>query len=202
MLIIISHPYPLANEAYHINALFDEGLEIFHLRKPDMMIDRLRQLLDNIKPVYHHQIALHQHHKIINEYGITRLHFTEIKRKEMSEENLLQLKKRNNILSTSIHHTEDYLKLSSCFTYTFFGPVFNSISKEGYVSTLTDEFKFPVEDNHPKVIALGGISEANVRQALKMKFNGVAVLGAIWQKLDESIQKFKAIQQAWKQSGQ
>lgn len=202
MLVVISHPYPLTNEADYINALFDEGMEVFHLRQPDVLVDELKQLLDNIKPAYRSQIALHQHHEIKNEYGITRLHFTEVKRKGMSEKKFLQLTDSNNIFSTSIHQTEDYQKLSPCFSYTFFGPVFNSISKEGYTSTLSNGFIFPVEKSHSKVIAIGGINATNMRETMNMKFSGVAVLGAIWQKPNESIQQFKAIQKAWTQIDQ
>lgn len=202
MLVVISHPYMLANEAYYTNALFGEGLDVFHLRKPNVLGDELKQLLDNIKPAYCSKIALHQHHQIKNENGITRLHFTEVKRKEMSEEKMLQLTDLNNILSTSIHQTEDYQKLSPCFSYIFFGPVFNSISKQGYTSTLSNGFVFPVEKNHSKVIAIGGINARNIQEAMNMKFSGVAVLGAIWQKPNESIQQFKTIQKAWKQIDQ
>jgi thiamine-phosphate pyrophosphorylase len=202
MLIIISSPTTIANEADYINALFEEGLEILHLRKPDILGDELKLLFDNINPVYYSQIALHQHHEIINEKGIARLHFTEVKRKEMSEEGLKQLEKSNHILSTSIHQIEDYPQLSPCFSYTFFGPVFNSISKRGYTSTLSNGFVFPVEKSHSKVIAIGGINATNMQQAMNMKFNGVGVLGAIWEKPKESIQQFKAIQKAWKQADQ
>lgn len=202
MIIIISNPITIANEATIINALFDEGMDVFHLRKPDALSDELKQLLDNIKPDYHNKIALHQHHEIKNEYGITRLHLTEIKRKEMSEEKMLQLKDLNNILSTSIHQTEEYQKLLPCFSYTFFGPLFNSISKQGYTSHLSNGFVFPVEKNLSKVIAIGGINATNMQEAMNMKFSGIAVLGAIWQKPNESIQQFTAIQKAWKQIDQ
>ena len=202
MLIVVSNHLVIPNEARLINALFAEGLEVFHLRKPGATVDEVSRLLEEISPSNQSKISLHQHHSIANDFKIARLHFTEMKRQETDEGNLIQLKKSNFILSTSIHQTEEYKNLSSCFSYTFFGPVFNSISKEGYASTLTEEFKFPVKENRPKVIALGGIDATNMQTAMKMKFDGVAVLGAIWQKPEESIQKFKAIQQAWKQVDQ
>jgi thiamine-phosphate pyrophosphorylase len=93
---------------------------------------------------------------------------------------------------------EDYNNSLSSFTYTFFGPVFNSISKQGYTSAIKDDFIFPVKSDHPKVIALGGINVINIQKALNMQFSGVAALGTIWQKPDESIQQFKALQKAWK----
>lgn len=201
MLIVISNPTPIANEAIIINALFDEGLEVLHLRKQEAAVDELRGLIEKIHSKYHQQIALHQHHKIANDYGIKRWHFTEANRKQMNEEALIQLKMTNHILSTSIHQAEAYKSLSFSFEYAFFGPVFNSISKQGYIASLKDDFVFPIKNNHPKVIAIGGIDATNIQQAMDMKFNGAAVLGAIWQKPEESIQQFKAIQKAWKQTG-
>lgn len=201
MLIVISNPTPVAGEAALINTLFDEGMEVLHLRKLGVAVDEIKGLIEKIKLQYHHQIALHQHHELAGDFGINRLHFTEAKRKEMSEEALIKLKATNHILSTSIHKVEAYKSLSSSFDYTFFGPVFNSISKQGYTSTITDDFVFPVQIKHTKVIAIGGIDATNMQKAMDMKFNGIAALGAIWQKPDESIQQFKAIQKAWKQTG-
>ena len=199
MLVVISYPTAIADEANIINALFEAGLEILHLRKPEAHVDDLRELIEKISPQFHHQIALHQHHEMAGDFGMNRLHFTEAKRKEMSEEELTALK-ANTILSTSIHQTEAYNTLSSSFEYTFFGTVFNSISKQGYTSTLNDDFIFPVKKNHPKVIAIGGIDATNIQKVRDMKFDGIAALGTIWQKPEESIQQFKALQKAWKQT--
>jgi thiamine-phosphate pyrophosphorylase len=201
MLIVISCPTAVADEAGIINALFDEGLKILHLRKPGIEIDELNTLLRKIKPQYLHRIALHQHHAVACDFGIKRLHFTETLRKGSNEEELLHLINEKNILSTSSHQTMEYQNLSACFEYTFYGPVFNSISKQGYSSTLPDDFIFPVELNHPRPIAIGGIDVSNFKKALDMQFDGVAVLGTIWQNIDESIQKFKILQSAWIQTG-
>ena len=201
MLIVISCPTAVADEAGIINALFDEGLKILHLRKPGIVIDELSILLGKIKPQYRHQIALHQHYALADDFGTKRLHFAEIMRKELNEEKLLQLMSEKNVLTTSIHQTKEYRNLSSCFDYTFYGPVFNSISKQGYTSTIPDDFIFPVQLNHPNVIAIGGIDATNIQKAMDMQFYGVAVLGTIWQKPGESIQQFKALQKAWKQTG-
>jgi len=201
MLIVISYPTAVRDEATIINALFDDGLEIFHMRKPDTDVDELRKLLEKINPTYHHRIALHQHHEIAADYGIKRWHFTEVNRNKINEEALIQLKMANHILSTSIHQVEAFKGLPLSFDYTFFGPVLNSISKQGYISSLPADFIFPVEVNHPTLVALGGIDATTIHQVKLMQFKAIAVLGAIWQKPDESIQQFKAVQKAWMQTG-
>ena len=200
MVVVISSPIAVTNEAAIINALFDEGLEILHVRKPNIGVNEIRILVEKIKTQHHHRISLHQHHELAGEFGTKRLHFSEVNRKEMSAEELI-LKATNHILSTSIHQVEEYDGLPNLYNYTFFGPVFNSISKQGYTSTLSDDFVFPVQVNHPRVIAIGGIDATNIQQAMGMKFNGIAVVGAIWQNPVESIQQFNALQKAWMQTG-
>ena len=202
MLVVISNPTAVADEATIINQLFDEGLEILHVRKPGVTIDEIKLLLQKIKMQYHQRIALHQHHEISTDFSIKRLHYTATNRKEMSDEALIKLKADNYILSTSIHQVQEYNSLSAVFDYTFFGPVFNSISKPGYTAVIADDFIFTVLENYSKVVAIGGINATNILKVKEMQFNGAAVLGSIWQKPGESILQFKALQKAWKQTGQ
>ncbi len=201
MVVAITYSTAIADEATIINNLFDEGLEILHLRKPDVAIDEIRLLVQKIKMQYYHRISLHQHHELAFDFGIKRLHFTETNRRKMSDEMLMKLKEESYILSTSIHDVKEYNSLSTAIDYTFFGPVFNSISKLGYSAVIADDFIFPVQANHSKVIAIGGINATNILKAKEMQFHGAAVLGSIWQKPVESILQFKALQKAWKQTG-
>ena len=201
MLIVLSSEVAVVNEAKLINGLFDAGLKIFHLRKPNIEQKEIDILLNNVDAKYYAQIALHQHHQMAKEYGINRLHFTETKRKQTDNKVLIDLKANGKILTTSIHQVLEYAELSTCFAYTFFGPVFNSISKLGYASTMGRDFKMPVLQNHPKAIAIGGITGDNLQEAISKQFDGVAALGTIWQQPEHSIEQFKTLQKAWKQTG-
>ena len=198
MLVVISYPTGVADEATIMNNLFDAGLEILHVRKPYVSMDEIKLLLQKIKPQYYHRISLHQCHELADDFGIKRLHYTETNRKEMSTEMLIKLKAEKYILSTSIHQVQEYNKLFNIFDYTFFGPVFNSISKEGYTAVVTDDFIFPVQKNHSKVVAIGGICAENIKKVKQMQFNGAAALGTIWQNQHKSILEFKALQKEWK----
>lgn len=202
MLLVISNPTAVTDEANIINALFEEGLQIFHLRKPAMAVTEIDELMKKIEPAYYNRIAIHQHHQMAKQYSINRLHFTEPARKTADEQTFIQLKSAGCNLSTSIHQTNEYKNISPCFSYTFFGPVFNSISKQEYHSGITDDFVFPVLANHPEVIAIGGITTGNAQKAITMNFRSIAVLGAVWQNPDKSVEQFKALQKAWKQAGQ
>ena len=139
MLVVISNPEVIEDEAVIINQLFDEGMPLFHLRKPNYSREELTTLLNQIKSEYYSKISLHQYHEMTNDFGINRLHFTE-KNRLGTEEDMLQNLKTESILSTSVHSVGDYKNLGNTFEYSFFGPVFNSISKEGYHATLENGF--------------------------------------------------------------
>lgn len=187
MLIVVSDTGFRSDEAILINALFDEGLQLFHVRKPEASASAIQFLLEGINPVHLSKIALHQQHSLAEIVAIKRLHFPEAIRKKTAAEEWLQLKKRGYTLSTSIHRIEE--EIADVFDYAFFGPVFNSISKKGYTAMAGSTFNLQPS----KLVAIGGIDENNCTSALAMGFAGVAVLGAIWQN-DEPVKQFKKIQ--------
>ncbi|MCZ4243958.1 thiamine phosphate synthase [Pedobacter punctiformis] len=200
MLIVISSPVQIEEEAQYINGLFDAGLPLFHLRKPDYDEAGVEALLKKINQEHYPKIALHQQHQLANEFGIKRLHFTERLRKETDVALLDQYVNEGFILSTSIHEPEAYCSLGNPFSYCFIGPVFNSISKKNYPAK--SELRLPRKSNthlnlQTDLIALGGIDKHKVLEIKKLDFDGLAVLGAIWSNPVQSRIKFKEIQDLW-----
>ncbi|CAN5175256.1 thiamine phosphate synthase [soil metagenome] len=195
MLIVISEPDFIDNEANLINQLFDEGMQLFHLRKPDSSREKVKALLKQISSDHYNKIALHQHYKIAEEFGIKRIHYPEKIRKDTSENDFKKLKAAGHILSTSVHRIKKYKALSAEFDYTFLGPVFNSISKTGYTSARKEDFTLEENKTSVKVIALGGIKEVSIQEAFDLHFDGVAVLGAVWQQPETAVDNFKRIKE-------
>ncbi len=175
------------NEAQQINALFEAGLPFLHLRKPDSTESDLKSLLEAIDARFYSQIVVHQHFETAQEFGITRWHLTEYRRKVFEQENTEGgescFSKKGISLSTSIHRLEDYENLSIAFDYTFLSPVFDSISKKGYAALPINAVALQElrRLSSTKIVALGGISSQNCSKALEMGFDGVAVFGSIWQ---------------------
>lgn len=191
MLIVVADAVMRNHEAAIIDGLFEEGLQLFHLRKPQADAGDMERLLREINPVHRARIALHQHHELAGQFGINRLHYTEAQRKHTDEEEWLQKKEEGFCLSTSIHQVEE--AVPPAFDYAFFGPVFNSISKQGYEAVVPSGFRLPATAR--RLIAIGGIDENNCGSVLEMGFMGVAVLGTIWQS-DDPIGQFRKIQRA------
>jgi thiamine-phosphate pyrophosphorylase len=76
MLIIISPPKVLENEASLINQLFDSGMQLFHLRKPHATKEEVRLLLNEINPEYRKGVVLNQFYELSEEFGMNRFHFS------------------------------------------------------------------------------------------------------------------------------
>jgi thiamine-phosphate pyrophosphorylase len=202
-LMIVSSPMSVKDECHLINRLFDNGLEVFHLRKPELGIAGCKSILNGIDVQYHERIALHQHHELWFDYGINRLHFPEKQRKElfahMAESNRLTLagSYQGKILSTSLHIMEDAETLCD-FDYAFFGPVFDSYSKPGYRSVSENgvdlhEAQFQGRKKNTRVIALGGIGLHTIGRMKRMGFDGAAMLGWIWNDPLKAIDNFKQV---------
>ena len=193
-LIVISNPNIVVHEARIINQLFEAGLTRFHLRKPDWDEQHLIDLLRQIDQAFHAYIALHQYHRIAPDCNIKRLHYTEKNRLTTEQNKLILQKEEGFVLSTSIHDITDLSSLEP-FDYTFFGPVFNSISKPDYQSKLPYDFHINRNNNQPKVIALGGVEVANLAKLKAMNFDGAAVLGTIWNDPTQAITNFRQLQE-------
>ena len=53
-MIVITDPTFFVDESKYINALFDNGLDVLHIRKPDATVDEMRKLIQQIKVQYHY----------------------------------------------------------------------------------------------------------------------------------------------------
>ncbi|WP_268848735.1 thiamine phosphate synthase [Flavobacterium aestivum] len=197
-MIVISNPITVDNEINIIHSLFEEGLMLFHVRKPHFGISQMKQFLLNINSNYRDRLVLHSHYDIAEEFGINRIHFSESKRKVtlMLPNNLpfAQHTKKGFRLSTSVHSIEDFNELDDSFEYAFLAPVYPSISKENYFSKVNLLETIKNRNNYStSLVALGGIESKNIKKTLKKGFDKVAILGTIWNR-NNPIENFKSCQ--------
>ncbi len=194
-LIVMSAPHLFKEEGGVINALFEAGMDIFHLRKPGVSIPALRTLIEQIDQAYRNMLVLHQHHALCDEFQLPRRHYPEQLRQHHAASGFADQQQRGLILSTSIHDL-DSISACNAFEYVFFSPVFDSISKAGYHSKLPTNFRLERKSGWPAVIALGGIEARHVEQVSAMNFDGLAVLGAIWNIGQSPVENFLALHRA------
>jgi len=189
-LIVIAKPTIFKEECHLVNQLFEAGLQVFHLRKENADEAGYRKIVEGILPEYHPRIALHHFHALANDYNMNRIHHTESFRKNLST-NILP---KNQILSTSIHQLSAIDAIAT-YHYSFYGPVFNSLSKPSYLGIIPSGFRLNKHNTKTKLIALGGIGLTQIDQVKEMNFDGVALLGSIWNDPAQALINFKKAQQ-------
>lgn len=187
MIILISNPAPVNDEHKIIRQIFEEGLEIFHLRKKEYSEDEIRAFIENIPEKYRRRIVLHSHYHLADEYGLKGIHVPAVYAGDIPA----------GTLSVSFHSPKEIQKSELPFDYCFLSPVFDSISKEGYKSRFNpDDLKLFLKDRKEKIIALGGMDEDKIETVKNLGFSGIAWLGAIWQS-EYPVDKFKRISERW-----
>lgn len=169
-VIVVSAPGEIENEAVIIELLFKSGLRRFHLRKPGWSKEQKISLLEQIDGSYH---------------GLISVHITSQDDKWSEWKGSWH---GTGEQSCSIHAWEEYEKLPVETLYCFIGPVFDSISKPGYLSnrSLMD---VPAK-SHVRLIAIGGVTVGNFSHLMDLGYDGVALLGSIWQ--NEPVWSFKS----------
>ena len=190
MIIVITPEELIQNETAIINELFQEGLDLLHVRKPFINAEEMRDFIQKINSEFHSQLVLHSHYDLTKEFKISRLHFREIDR-----QNGLFQSFTDKVISTSVHDIETFNELGVEWEYSFISPVFPSISKKGYGenSDILNEIKRR-DDSNVKLIALGGINENNIHEVFNNNIDGAALLGAIWES-EQSLNVFKKCRQ-------
>lgn len=190
MIIVITPEECIQNESELINELFQEGLDLLHLRKPFINRQEMEKFIQKIDMDFHSRLVLHGHYDIAREFNISRFHF-----RETDRQNGLFKPIKDKFISTSVHDIETFNELNEEWNYAFISPVFPSISKKGYGkdSTILNDMK-KRSNSTVKLIALGGINENNIHKVFSNEADGVALLGAIWES-EEPIKVFRKCRQ-------
>ncbi|WP_213277354.1 thiamine phosphate synthase [Chryseobacterium indologenes] len=187
MILVITPELMVPKETDSINQMFQEGLDLLHIRKPWISRNEMTELITRIDEAFYPQLVLHTHYDLGKEYNISRFHFREMDRKQGRYQSFAE---ENNI-STSVHDITAYNTLEKEWEYAFISPFFPSISKKGYGldSTIKEEI---IHRNNldVKLIALGGIDEDNIHEVFESDVDGAALLGAIWES-EEPLKVFK-----------
>jgi thiamine-phosphate pyrophosphorylase len=200
-IIVISTPDKEIKEESTKLELFESGLKTFHVRKPSWPLDMVETYIHSIPKIYHPRLVLHSHYSLAVKYQLKGIHLTEKSKKTPAV--IAQLKNWNDLsISASFHNLEDLNRHRRKYDYVFLSPIFDSISKIDYKSSIdlpklgrSLEHWQKRTDYIPKVVALGGIDAGNIKQLQQMGFAGAALLGSIWQS-QQPVKEFLHVQAA------
>ena len=182
-VILISSPHSVDGEIDLIHHMFEEGLNVFHLRKPDYSEDQLAEYIEQINSVFHSRIKIHSFFELLDRYRLGGIH---IPVAMTVKSNIIDFKKNKNItISSSFHSCDEVKRKNEHIDYAFLSPVFDSISKKNYKSGFDyKELQKVLALSNIRIIALGGCRCKNFNQVKKLGFSGAAVLGAVWNSAD------------------
>lgn len=176
LYVVITLPEFFPGEAEAIVRKFEGGLQRLHLRKPGASEQELRKLLQAIPACYHGRIVLHDHFGLLQEFSLCGVH--------LNSRNPSAPQDWKGHVSISCHSIEELQeRRKEGFSYLSLSPIFDSISKKGYNAAFTRE---ELEDARRRgiidgrVLALGGVCDANIGKAMELGFGGVMVLGDAW----------------------
>lgn len=186
--IVITSPGFLQGEADFIDKLFNHGLDRLHLRKPGADIGECRRLLDGISREWLPRIVVHDNFGLCREYGLGGVH--------LNGRNPMAPPNHEGCVSRSCHSLEEISRYKGECDYLTLSPIFNSISKQGYMAAFEPEQLAAARDSgliDSRVIALGGVTLENIPRVRELGFGGVAILGDVWQRMaDGSVDEYLA----------
>ncbi len=185
-LILITPETTSPAEASLVNHLFELGLERLHLRKKDLGKENYLHYLQQIDPVHYHRIAVHEQFDLVHTYSTLGLHCkNHVLHDKTQMDRLLELEPAS--LSASLHSWRELEENQYPLDYVFISPVFNSISKKGYQASVDLDRLSRLKESAtalPDIIALGGVTGSHIPILYEKGFDGVAVLGAVWEDTD------------------
>lgn len=188
-LIVCSTPETLSDEHELVQELMHAGLETFHLRKPLFSSAEMRGWLEQLSSADCRKVVLHSHWLLAEEFKIKGIHIgaTALKNMPLAEQVawMSYAKRKQLSISSSVHDEKEINQLPKGFDYVWLSPVFESISKQAYLSNFSDHqfdqwTKELKEQKQTQVYALGGVTALHAVKLAHRGFNGMVVLGSVW----------------------
>ena len=173
-LSIISLDYIFPEEAEVLCHFFEEGIEYIVMRKPRNLEKEIILLINQIPQKYHNRIIIQDHFSLLKRFNLNGVLLS----KKNPKAPILEKRFLKSIACSRI---DDIFKYQN-FHHIFFGPIFDSISKDVKPDFGETALKDAKERNiiDDKVIAVGGIDNKTIPEARMFGFEHVAVLGSLW----------------------
>lgn len=173
-LIIQTQPTFFVEEDKILTALFEEGMDLLHINKPDsepVYAERLLSLLPSLK---YDRMVVHQNYYLKQEYDLRGIHID-------NPDAAVPDGFRRHV-TRSTYRISDLKEMKKQCDYVMLHSLFDSLH-DGVKASLTiaemeEANKKGLIDKH--VYALGGMSLESIQQAKDLGFGGVVICGDLW----------------------
>ncbi|MBQ0074873.1 MAG: thiamine phosphate synthase [Prevotella sp.] len=197
-LVIMTQPTYFVEEDKILTALFDEGMDILHINKPESEPLYAERLLSLLPKGEYDRMVVHQHYYLKQEYDLRGIHI------DSPEAPVPDGFRRHVTRSTS--NISDLKEMKKNCDYVMLHSLFDSLH-DGVKASLTmaemeEARRRGLIDK--KVYALGGMSIESIQMAKDLGFGGVVICGDLWNRFSiqheinfhELINHFKALKKA------
>lgn len=185
-IIVISPSKTSETETKMVTQLFEHGLEIFHLRKPSMSTNQMREYLESIPAHFHDRIVIHSHHGLAKKYNLKGIHLTRehIKRKFRTWFRLRTIKMRRPgiIITTSFHKLAGLYQNHKKYDYILLGTIFDVVSEKFNAGYNEHSLRAALSKTTIPIVARGGTNSSNVKTCFDLGFSGMIFYSGIWKK--------------------
>ena len=197
-LIIQTLPTYFVEEDKIITALFEEGMDVLHINKPESEPLYMERLLSLLPTKVYGKIVIHQNYYLMKEHDLKGIH--------IDNPNVPVPDGFKRHVSRSTNKISDLKSFKKECDYVMLHSLFDSLHDEVKASLTIEEMqearRAGLIDKH--VYALGGMSLENVQQAKDMGFGGVVICGDLWNRFSiqheinfhELISHFKKLKKA------
>lgn len=178
-LIVMTQATFFVEEDKILTTLFEEGMDLLHLYKPQSEPIFCERLLSLIPDDYHKRIMVHDHFYLKDEYKLKGIHLNQPQ--DMPPQGY------HGSLSRTCRSTAELKETKRRSDYVFLKSLFDSLTTPGDKQTLgIDELEDAARRGliDRKVFAMGGISLDNVGLARNLGFGGVVVCGDLWNRFN------------------
>lgn len=169
-LILLTSERRSVSEPEVIAHALREGFERVHIKREGLTVEESIGLLAHFKK--DKRIVMHTRHEVAKAFGVS-IHLSESSRTSNHDP---------EAISTSFHSVEDLVGNYSGFTYSFIGPVYDSISKVNYPGKI-DLSAIP---SHIRkfVVPIGGMTKDRIHEVRAKGYSSIAFRGTVWNSAD------------------
>jgi len=178
-LALMTQPTFFVEEDKILSSLFDEGLEILHLFKPDSEPVFSERLLSLLSDEYYKRIMVHTNFYLKEEYKLRGIH--------IEDETTPAPKGYKGHISRTCTHLDQLKEAKRNSDYVLLKYIFDSQTESDQKATfnledLKEASRRGLIDRH--VYALGGMNIDNVNIARDLGFGGIVISGDIWNRFN------------------
>lgn len=178
-LIVITRPEFFTVEHHLINALFNEGLDILHLRKPQGRQELFERLLSLLPESYRKRIVIHDNFDLKKKYGLMGVHVSG----HSSEYSSLH----RGTVSCTCHGIAELRANRNGMSYMMLSPVFRKDNINEFNDAFTPSQLRAASDKgiiDNKVMAAGSVGVDNVAKLRGFGFGGVTLCEELIKRFD------------------